>query len=35
MVARVVTAVEAQYPHAEEGRVIAESVRRLIGDWGQ
>jgi dGTPase len=33
MVARVVTAVEAQYPHAEEGRVIAESVRRLIGDW--
>jgi dGTPase len=33
MVARVVSAVEAQYPHAEEGRVIAESVRRLIGDW--
>jgi len=33
MVSRVIEAVEAEYPGLEEGRVVAETVRRLIGDW--
>ncbi len=33
MVGRVVGAVESQYPGLAEDRVIAETVRRLIGAW--
>ncbi|HWA00910.1 MAG TPA: deoxyguanosinetriphosphate triphosphohydrolase [Caulobacterales bacterium] len=33
MVGRAIDAVEAQYPGIDEGRVAAEAVRRLIGDW--
>ncbi|HVY85215.1 MAG TPA: deoxyguanosinetriphosphate triphosphohydrolase [Caulobacterales bacterium] len=33
MVGRVIEAVEANYPGLDEGRVGAEAVRRLIGDW--
>jgi dGTPase len=33
MVARVLAGVEADYPDLEEGRAVAELVRRLIGVW--
>lgn len=33
MVERVLATVEKDYPDLEEGRVIAETVRRLIGVW--
>ena len=33
MVARVLATVEKDYPDLEESRVIAETVRRLIGVW--
>lgn len=33
MVGRVVDAVERDYPKLEHDRVIAETVRRLIGEW--
>ena len=33
MVARVLDQVESDYPGIEESRVIAETVRRLIGEW--
>ncbi|HJS80627.1 MAG TPA: deoxyguanosinetriphosphate triphosphohydrolase [Vitreimonas sp.] len=33
MVDRVLTTVERDYPDLEEGRLIAETIRRLIGVW--
>jgi dGTPase len=33
LVGRVIAAVEADYPGLEQGRAIAEAVRRLIGIW--
>jgi dGTPase len=33
MVERVLTSVERDYPDLEEGRLIAETIRRLIGVW--
>ena len=33
MVARVMDSVDADYPKLEDGRLVAETVRRLIGVW--
>jgi dGTPase len=33
MVGRVIDAVKRDYPDAADDRVVAETVRRLIGDW--
>ena len=33
MVGRAIESVERDYPDLEEGRVIGETVRRLIGEW--